>query len=161
MSNVLASCPTSGRQQFWPIVKTVVHVDEYEDEMLSNSPAFESECEFYSLNFLIVYQASKATILPDTVIELADIDPGCTVFKELCHLFESHVISVELAKHTQQLTVMQSKSPLRQDLRNGRIKSSQFRQIVHRRETTDATSIVTQLIQYSTIQQSTTVAMGS
>ena len=160
MTDVLASCPTSGIQQFWPITKTgaEVAIDEYEDEMLPKSLALassESECNFGSLESLIVYQASNPSILPDTVTELADIDPECAVFQELCHLYESQqVISVELSMHIQQKTVMQSKSPLWQDLRNGRITSSRFGQIIHRRETTDAASIVTQIMGYKTPQSS-------
>ena len=42
----------------------------------------------------------------DTVVDLADIDPDCTVFKELCHLYEEQqVLSDELSDQIEMLTV--------------------------------------------------------
>ena len=46
------------------------------------------------------------------------------------------------------LTVTQRQCDLWHDLHNGRITSSKFGQIVHRRETTDTRSIVGQLMGY-------------
>ena len=83
------------------------------------------------------------------MVDLADIDPGCTVFKELCYLYEEQqVLSEELSNQIEMLTVTQRQCDLWHDLHNGRITSSKFGQIVHRRETTDTRSIVGQLMGY-------------
>ena len=83
------------------------------------------------------------------MVDLADIDPGCTVFKELCYLYaEQQVLSEELSNQIEMLTVTQRQCDLWHDLHNGRITSSKFGQIVQRRETTDTRSIVGQLMGY-------------
>ena len=75
----------------------------------------------------------------DTVVDLADIDPDCTVFKELCHLYEEQqVLSDELSDQIEMLTVTQRQCSLWQDLHN-----SQF---VHRQERTDKSCTVCQLM---------------
>ena len=58
---------------------------------------------------LIMYQASKPSCLPDTVVDLADMDPDCIVFKELCFLYEEQqVLSEELSNQIEMVTVTQS-----------------------------------------------------
>ena len=149
ISSVTASCPTSGIRHFWPSAS---------DDSATNTSTVTPTNDVSVSSFLyplIVYQASQPLSLPDTVLELADVDPDCTVFKELCHLFESQqVISEELSKQIEQLTVMQSESSLWCDIHNGRITSSRFGQIVHRRETTDTTSIIKQVMGYNSAKYS-------
>ena len=100
-----------------------------------------------SLEPLIIYQASKPSCLPDTVLDLADINPDCTVFKEFYYLYEEQqVLSEQLTDQIEMLTVTQGQCGLWHDLYNGRNTSCKFGQIVHRRETTDTRSIVGQLM---------------
>ena len=138
VSRIVAACPASGIKHFW--VDRADFVEGAMPESLSASQSLEP---------LIIYQASKPSCLPDTVVDLADIDPGCTVFKELCYLYEEQqVLSEELSSQIEMLTVTQRQCDLWHDLHNGRITSSKFGQIVHRRETTDTRSIVGQLMGY-------------
>ena len=143
VSSILAACPTSGIKHFW-----VGHenVEGTMQENPSSSPSLEP---------LVVYQSSKPSCLPDTVPDLADIDPDCTVFKELCHLYEEQqVLSEELSEQIEMLTVTQRQCSLWRDLHNGRITSSNFGQIVHRRETAISSSIVRQLMGYASAPSS-------
>ena len=56
-----------------------------------------------------MYQASKPSCLPDTVVDLADMDPDCIVFKELCFLYEEQqALSEELSSQIEMVTVTQS-----------------------------------------------------
>ena len=69
ISSTLAACPASGIKHFWVSVMP---------ENLSATQLLEA---------VLIYQSSKPSRLPDTVVDLANIDPDCTVFKELCHLY--------------------------------------------------------------------------
>ena len=89
------------------------------------------------------------------MVDLADIDPGCSVFKELCYLYaEQQVLSEELSNQIEMLTVTQRQCDLWHDLHNGRITSSKFGQIVHRRETPDTRSIVGPFMGYDSSHSS-------
>ena len=138
VSRIVAACPASGMKHFW--VDRADFVEGAMPESLSVSQTLEP---------LIIYQVSKPSCLPDTVVDITDIDPGCTVFKELCYLYEEQqVLSEELYNQIEMLTVTHRQCDLWHDLHNGRITSSKFGQIVHRRETTDTRSIVGQLMGY-------------
>ena len=75
VSHILVACLASGIKHFW-----ADRADFVEGAMPESLSASQS------LDPLIIYQASQPSCLPDTVIDLADIDPDCTVFKELCYL---------------------------------------------------------------------------
>ena len=98
----------------------------------------------------LVIHSDNATSLPQSAVELQDIDIQGVYLKEVCNNYMSEqVIDQTLSNFIESETQQQSNCALRRDLRNGRITSSRFSEIYHRWAGTAPNSICKRLMGYT------------
>ena len=140
VTNVLQACPSSGVSHFWTVAT--------ETEATSVSSSSE-ESPLDVIAPLIVYKDPTVPRTPRASRCRLFHKINNTYFKEICQQYvDNQNISTELSQYIESHTRHQIKSILWLNLHNGRITSSQFGSICHRRSTTDNTNIIRQLMGY-------------
>ena len=137
VETVQAVCPSSGVLHFWDVA------DSREPTILSQDMLLQGECEK-----LILYNPS----VPYSSQPSNDL----TILSEVIEEYmEASEISPDLSTFIESITKDQANSELWKLLHNGRLTSSIFGEIIHRRETTDSGSIIRRIMGYTRMEFST------
>ena len=100
---------------------------------------------------MIIYLPGSG--IPELAIEVEGIAPDSLYFKEIADDYmQSLTITAEMIQFIEKSTREQSADQLWLALHNGRITSSLFGEILHRRDTTNAASLVSRIMGYNRLQ---------
>jgi hypothetical protein len=142
LQTTLCSLPNSGLRQFW------LDKEPTPDPQTSDT---NTEQHFLTsqVSRPIFYSSDNPVSLPLSACELSEIDHSEIYLEELCHAFgDEQIITSSLSQYIHHATLEQGDSSLWKDLRNGRITSSIFASVTNRRDGTDPTSLITQIMGY-------------
>lgn len=96
----------------------------------------------HDVQALIIFPPSKLSPIDRSAFH----DPARQEYLELT---DSMMVSLELARRVENQTRRQAENDLLYDIRSGRLASSLFEELLHRRSTTDAESIVRGIMGYN------------
>jgi hypothetical protein len=137
--------PMHGLSHFWSVS------DQEQDEVMSD------EQELTDISSTLMSLAHKLVIfnitniqLPQSALDLASIDINGVYFMEACQDYISEQVLDDVLKNfIEQNTTQQAESSLWKLLHNGRLTSSMFGEIMKRRESSSAHSILRRIMGYS------------
>ena len=144
VTTIQASYPTSGLSQFWITPSSEQPVDA--DQPMVD-PVYEG---LMSLTQKLIIFDGFDTSLPQSAIECEGIHTQSEYLKEACREYEKEqVIDDTLSAFIEQNTKGQSECQLWKMLHNGRITSSVVGEIMHRRDSTNASGILRRIMGYT------------
>ena len=141
ISTVCAVLPSSGLTHFWDTAG--------QSSVVVPMSLSDTQNCIADVQSLVFYSATNPS-LPPSVAQMSAIDVDSEDFREIiCKQEEAQVITAKLSNFIESITRDQSACVLWSDLHNGRITSSNFGKVIHRRDSTDNASIIKHMMGYS------------
>ena len=148
VTTVTSTLPKSGLAQFWNTCTSAP--DETRHSLTQEQAEQEMQEGMLQLTRKLIIWDGVNTTLPQSAMELDEIDTGSEYMKELCSEFEQEqIIDATLSNFIEQATRGQSECNLWRLLHNGRLTSSSFGEILQRRDGTDPVSIQRRIMGYT------------
>ena len=138
---VSRTCPKSGLLHFWDSDSEAEHEDE-DMEIQEDTLSLDQEAQK-----MVIYEPGSE--IPTLAQELEGMPPDSPYCREIIDEYmRSLTLTKELATYIETVTQQQKLNNLWLLLHNGRITSSIFGEIIHRKETTNADKLVQRIMGY-------------